>query len=67
MADDLATYPSSGRRLDWVLISEDLEFLRHEVLPQVVSDHQAVAAIIGLKSMNDIAQGGARGSSRCAP
>jgi len=50
MAEDLATYRSSGRRLDWMLISEELEFLSHEVLPEVVSDHQAVVADIGLKA-----------------
>jgi endonuclease/exonuclease/phosphatase family metal-dependent hydrolase len=65
LADDLGTYPSSGRRLDWVLISDDLEFLSHEVLPQVVSDHHAVVATIGLRAMTDTAQAGARGSSRC--
>jgi len=65
MADHLGTYRSSGHRLDWVLISDDLEFLHHEVLPHVVSDHHAVMAIIGLKAMNDDAQAETRGSSRC--
>jgi len=65
LADDLGTYPSSGRRLDWVLTSDDLAFLHHEVLPHRVSDHHAVVAIIGLKAMNDSAQAEARGSSRC--
>jgi endonuclease/exonuclease/phosphatase (EEP) superfamily protein YafD len=65
LADHLGTYRSSGRRLDWVLISGDLEFLHHEVLPHVVSDHHAVMAIIGLKAMNDHAQAETRGTSRC--
>lgn len=65
LADDLGTYRSSGRRLDWVLISNDLEFLHHEVLPHVMSDHFAVMAIIGLKAVNDMAQAETRGSSRC--
>jgi endonuclease/exonuclease/phosphatase family metal-dependent hydrolase len=67
MAGDLATYPSSGRRLDWVLISDDLEFLRHEVLPHVVSDHHAVVATVGLRSVNNVAQAGARGPLQCTP
>ena len=47
-ADDLATYPSGNKRLDWILISETLEFIRYEVLPDVLSDHRAVLAEIGL-------------------
>ena len=55
-ADDLATYPSGNKRLDWILISETLEFISYEVLPDVLSDHKAVVAEIGLGSMNqDIA------------
>jgi len=65
LADHLGTYRSSGSRLDWVLISDDLEFLHHEVLPHVVSDHHAVMAVIGLRDMNDTAQAETRGSSRC--
>jgi len=41
-----ATFPFSGKRLDWILISPDLEFVRHEVLPDVVSDHLPVLAEI---------------------
>jgi endonuclease/exonuclease/phosphatase family metal-dependent hydrolase len=66
LAADLGTYPSSGRRLDWVLISDDLEFLHHEVLPHVVSDHHAVVADIGLKAASEDALTGARRSPRCA-
>jgi endonuclease/exonuclease/phosphatase family metal-dependent hydrolase len=65
MADDLGTYPATGRRLDWVLISDDLEFLHHEILPQMVSDHHAVVADIGLKATSENALTGARGLPRC--
>jgi endonuclease/exonuclease/phosphatase family metal-dependent hydrolase len=65
MAADLGTYPSSGRRLDWVLISDDLEFLTHEILPHMVSDHHAVVADIGLKAASENARQGARASPRC--
>jgi endonuclease/exonuclease/phosphatase family metal-dependent hydrolase len=66
LAADLGTYPSSGRRLDWVLISDELEFLHHEVLPHVVSDHHAVVADIGLKAASKDALTGAPRSPRCA-
>lgn len=48
-ADDLGTYPSGNKRLDWILISETLEFISYEVLPDVLSDHKAVLAEIGLR------------------
>ena len=48
-AEDLGTYNSSGRRLDWILISEELEFTEYRVLPDLLSDHLAVVATIGLK------------------
>jgi endonuclease/exonuclease/phosphatase family metal-dependent hydrolase len=68
MADNMATYRSSGRRLDWMLISDDLEFLSHAVLPEVVSDHQAVVADVRLKPSGDARADDARqGAPRCAP
>ncbi len=48
-ARDLGTYRSSDRRLDWILISNDLEFVSHEVLTDVLSDHNAIIATIGVK------------------
>jgi len=51
-ADDLGTYPSGNKRLDWILISETLEFISYVVLPDVLSDHKAVVAEIGLGSMD---------------
>ena len=47
-ADGLSTYGDKGARLDWILISEELAFSRYAVYPDVVSDHYAVAAEIGL-------------------
>ena len=47
-AEDLATY-SSTKRLDWILISEQLEFVSFDVLPDVLSDHSAVVAKIAMK------------------
>ena len=39
-----ATFPATGKRLDWILISRDLRFVRHDVLSEAVSDHLPVAA-----------------------
>lgn len=47
-ADGLSTYGEKGARLDWILVSEELAFSRYAVYPDVVSDHYAVAAEIGL-------------------
>ncbi|NNK32083.1 MAG: hypothetical protein HKP02_03105, partial [Xanthomonadales bacterium] len=41
-------YGDKGARLDWILVSPGLEFLNYYVVPDVVSDHYAVAADIGL-------------------
>lgn len=43
----LATH--GGERLDWILISPELQFLSYRVLPDVVSDHQPVLAEIGIR------------------
>jgi endonuclease/exonuclease/phosphatase family metal-dependent hydrolase len=51
-AEGLATYADKGTRLDWILVSHDLEFQRHEVYPDVVSDHHAVAAEVRLAGVN---------------
>jgi endonuclease/exonuclease/phosphatase family metal-dependent hydrolase len=48
--DDLGTYSEGRKRLDWILISDELDFLDYQVLPDVVSDHQAVFARIALKN-----------------
>ena len=47
-AEGLSTYGKKGARLDWILISDDLEFSDYSVLPEVMSDHYAVAAEIVL-------------------
>jgi endonuclease/exonuclease/phosphatase family metal-dependent hydrolase len=47
-AEGLSTYGEKGARLDWILISPDLRFSRYVVVPEVISDHYAVAAEIML-------------------
>lgn len=53
-ADDLGTYNSNGRRLDWILLSHDLEFKNYTVLPHIVSDHYAVVTEVAFRDKNDI-------------
>jgi endonuclease/exonuclease/phosphatase family metal-dependent hydrolase len=49
-AEDLGTYKSiTGKRLDWILISKELEFVSYSVLPDVLSDHLAVIAEIAYR------------------
>jgi len=64
-ADDLGTYPSGNKRLDWILISETLEFISYDVLPDVLSDHKAVVAEIGFSGVDEtVAQHTAQQASR---
>jgi endonuclease/exonuclease/phosphatase family metal-dependent hydrolase len=47
-ADDLVTFPSLERRLDWVLVSKEITFVGHRVLDEEVSDHRPVVADLRL-------------------
>ena len=47
-ADDMATFPGLGKRLDWILISPDLEFVSHAHLDDTLSDHLGVVAELRL-------------------
>jgi len=42
----LATHSLGDRRLDWILVSEELEFIGYEVIDDRLSDHHAVKAVI---------------------
>ena len=44
---DYATY--KGKRLDWILITKDMEFVNYEVLPDTLSDHSMIVADIRFK------------------
>jgi len=48
-ATDLGTYKEGGKRLDWILISEELEFLDYTVLRTTVSDHFPVYAELTIR------------------
>jgi len=47
-ASDLGTYKNGKHRLDWILISKDLEFVSYDVPQVVLSDHQPVQASVRL-------------------
>lgn len=50
----LGTYKElSGKRLDWILISRELEFRDYKVLPDVVADHFAVYAEIAYRGQQE--------------
>ncbi|MBS3763806.1 MAG: endonuclease/exonuclease/phosphatase family protein [Planctomycetes bacterium] len=40
--EGLGTFPASGKRLDWILLSPELIFQSYTVLPDRISDHKAV-------------------------
>ncbi len=49
-ADDLVTFPRMGRRLDWILISGELEFVGSRIHDDVLSDHRAVSATLKFRT-----------------
>jgi endonuclease/exonuclease/phosphatase family metal-dependent hydrolase len=50
---ELGTYKNGKHRLDWILISNDLEFVSYEVPQTVYSDHQPVQATLKLVDVSD--------------
>ena len=48
-ATNLGTYKDGKKRLDWILISQELEFIKYSVLPINVSDHFPVYAEIAIR------------------
>ena len=44
--DSLVTYHRFNKRLDWILISEEMEFVSYKVIPDELSDHNATVAKI---------------------
>ncbi len=51
-AADYNSYKS--KRLDWILITKELEFVNYQVLPDVLSDHLMVVADIRFKVNSNI-------------
>jgi len=50
-ADNYSTY--EDKRLDWILITKDMEFVNYQVLPDILSDHAMVVADIRYKTNSD--------------
>jgi endonuclease/exonuclease/phosphatase family metal-dependent hydrolase len=50
-ADNYNTY--EDKRLDWILITKDMEFVNYQVLPDTLSDHAMVIADIRFKASSD--------------
>ncbi len=47
-APDMITFAKSNKRLDWILISPELEFVSHDTLDDALSDHRVVVAKLEL-------------------
>ena len=45
---ELGTYKNGKHRLDWILVSEELNFVSYEVSKAQLSDHQPVSATLEL-------------------
>lgn len=45
----LETFPAFDKRLDWILVSPEFEFQSYQVIPDVVSDHRGVHAVLTLR------------------
>ncbi|MEZ4469499.1 MAG: endonuclease/exonuclease/phosphatase family protein [bacterium] len=45
----LITFPTTGKRLDWILVPRELEIEEYRVLDDVVSDHRGVVARIRVR------------------
>lgn len=54
-ADTLVTFPRFNKRLDWVLVSGEIEIVSHQVLPDLLSDHRAVLAELRLTNRQAVA------------
>jgi endonuclease/exonuclease/phosphatase family metal-dependent hydrolase len=55
-SETLNTFPKLDKRLDWVLISKDLQFSRYTNLDDVLSDHSAVLAEVRIAPKKDDTQ-----------
>jgi endonuclease/exonuclease/phosphatase family metal-dependent hydrolase len=47
-SNDLSTFPAFAERLDWILVSPELQFRSYRVIPDIVSDHRGVVAELAL-------------------
>ena len=45
-ARNMMTFPALDTRLDWILISPELEFIEYKTISDTLSDHRAVVAVL---------------------
>ncbi len=45
-ADGMVTFPKTGKRLDWILASPQLEFVEYRTITDEISDHYGVVAVL---------------------
>jgi endonuclease/exonuclease/phosphatase family metal-dependent hydrolase/uncharacterized protein YneF (UPF0154 family) len=46
--ENIITFPFTKKRLDWVLVSERFEYLEHNVISEIISDHLSIVVKIKL-------------------
>jgi len=47
-SSEMISFPGRNKRFDWIMISGEFTFLEYRTLPDVLSDHRAVVAKLGL-------------------
>lgn len=57
-AQALQTFPGLKQRIDWILISPEFQFVKYQVMPEVLSDHLAVMAEVELRKGNLVRRNG---------
>jgi len=45
-AENMSTFPKLKKRLDWILVSPELEFVEYQIIPDTLSDHHGVLALL---------------------
>ena len=53
-AEDMPTFPKLKKRLDWLLVSPELEFVEYKTVPDAVSDHRGVVAVLRIVDQKDV-------------
>ena len=47
-AKNMITFPKSSKRLDWILVSPEFDFITYDIISDTISDHQGVIAEVKL-------------------
>ncbi len=49
-AKNMVTFPKSSKRLDWILVSPEFDFISYDIISDTISDHQSVIADVKFKT-----------------